>query len=474
MQKKEIKKVLDTDYFGAISRQADILKQPTFVIGGFVRDFLLKKKDINDIDIVTLGDGIALAKAVQKNMSNVSKLQIFKTYGVAMIMVNNITLEFVGARKESYSSESRNPQVFKGSIEDDQKRRDFTINALAIGLNKKNYGEIIDPFNGISDLKSKIIRTPLDPEITYSDDPLRMLRAVRFAAQLGFSIEKKSLDAIRKQVDRIEILARERIVAELNKILSTPVPSIGFSLLDSVFLLEKILPELTALKGIDEIDNQRHKDNFYHTLEVVDNISKHTDNLWLRWAALLHDIGKVPTKKFDKKNGWTFYGHEFVGAKKIYKIFQRLKMPLNKKLKYVQKMVEMSARPIALVEEFVSDSAIRRLIFEAGTDIEDLMMLCEADITTKNPIRFKRYHENFKNVRKKIKQVEKRDRIRKFQPPITGNIIMETFNISPSKEIAIIKESIKNAILEGKIPNEYDSAYEMMLILGKKMGLKKQ
>jgi len=473
MQKEAIEKVLDTDYFKEIRKQAAILKQPTFVIGGFVRDFLLQKKDINDIDIVTEGNGILLAKAVQKNMDNVSKLQIFKTYGTAMIQVNNITLEFVGARKESYSNESRNPKVFKGTIADDQKRRDFTINALAISLNKKNYGELIDPFNGINDLKNKIIRTPLNPERTYSDDPLRIFRAIRFATQLDFSIEKKSLDAITKQKDRVAIITKERIIEELNKIISTPTPSKGFLLLESVCLLEKILPELTALKGIEEIDNQKHKDNFYHTLEVVDNISKYTDNLWLRWAALLHDIGKEPTKKFDKKNGWTFYGHEFVGAKMVYKTFQRLKMPLNKNLKYIQKMIEMSARPIALVEDFVNDSAIRRFIFDAGEHMEDLMTLCEADITTKNPIRFKRYHENFKNVRAKIKQVEERDRVRKFQPPITGNIIMQTFNIRPSKEIAIIKKAIKDAILEGEIPNEYDAAYQMMLTLGKKMGLKK-
>ncbi|WP_108803600.1 CCA tRNA nucleotidyltransferase [Aquimarina sp. Aq107] len=469
---KNYKKALQHSVFNTITKAASNLQLESYVIGGFVRDHILQRGTAKDIDIVAVGSGIELAKEVSKLLPGNPKIQIFKTYGTAMLKANDIEVEFVGARKESYQENSRNPVVENGTLQDDQNRRDFTINALALNLSEDTFGDILDPFNGLEDLKSKIIRTPLDPDITYSDDPLRMMRAIRFATQLNFKIEPTSLKAITKNKDRIKIITKERIVDELNKILLSEKPSVGFLLLEQTGLLPYILPELMALKGIDEVEGQKHKDNFYHTLEVVDNISENTDDLWLRWAALLHDIGKAPTKRFSKKVGWTFHGHEFVGSKMVFKLFKRLKMPLNDKMKFVQKMVLMSSRPIVIASN-VTDSAVRRLVFDAGDYIEELMTLCEADITTKNPKRFKKYHNNFKIVRQKMVEVEERDHVRNFQPPVSGEEIMKTFNIKPSREIGIIKEAIKEAILEGEIPNEHEAAYQFMINKGEELGLKK-
>jgi len=470
MHQTDYIKALQHSIFRYIAQVSEDLGVDSYVIGGFVRDYILQRGSKTDIDIVTIGSGITLAKNVASRLPDKPKVQIFKTYGTAMLRHQDMEIEFVGARQESYHEDSRNPAIKPGSLQDDQNRRDFTINAMAFSLNSSNYGALLDPFDGLTDLKNKIIRTPLDPGITYSDDPLRMLRAIRFATQLGFTIEPNSLEAITANAERIKIITKERIVTELNKILSTTKPSIGFILLEETGLLHYFLPELTALKGVDEIDGERHKDNFYHSLQVVDNIAQNTDNLWLRWAALLHDIGKAPTKKFDKKIGWTFHAHEFVGSKMVYKLFKRLKMPLNDKMKFVQKMVFMSSRPIDIVGE-VSDSAVRRLVFDAGDYIEDLMTLCDADITTQNSKRYKQYRKNFQIVRQKIKEVEERDRIRNFQPPISGELIMKTFNIKPSREIGLIKEAIKEAILDGEIPNEYEACYQFMLKKGKELGI---
>lgn len=469
---KNYSEALSLPIFKIVAQAAEELGFPAYVIGGFVRDYLLGRSGKKDIDIVAVGSGIDLAIKVAELIPHRPKVQVFKNYGTAMLRYNDMDIEFVGARKESYRTDSRKPIVENGTLEDDQNRRDFTINALALSLNKNDYGDLLDPFDGVKDLKNKIIRTPLEPNITYSDDPLRMMRAIRFATQLNFEIELKSLQSISNNAERIKIISGERIVDELNKVLMTPKPSVGFLLLYETGLLELILPELTALNNVEEIEGHTHKNNFYHTLEVVDNICPNTDDLWLRWAALLHDIGKAPTKRFSKKAGWTFHGHEFLGGKMVRKIFQRLHMPLNQKMRFVQKMVSMSSRPIVIAEDKVTDSAVRRLVFDAGDDVENLLTLCEADITTKNPKKFKKYHNNFKIVREKIVEVEERDKVRNFQPPISGEEIMEIFGLPPSREIGLIKEAIKEAILDGEIPNEYDAAYDFMMHKADKMKLK--
>lgn len=452
---------------GAAARE---LGTDAYVVGGYVRDALLGR-NCKDVDIVTSGDGPALAQ-VAARLLRVKEVHVFKNFGTAMFHYEGWQIEFVGARKESYRSDSRNPEVMSGTLDDDRKRRDFTINALSVSLQKDQFGTLIDPFDGIGDLERKIIKTPLEPEITFSDDPLRMMRAVRFATQLGFLLSPATQQAIMRQADRIRIVSMERVTDELNKIIATPKPSNGFYLLDGCGLLPIIFPQFVALKGAEYVDGKGHKDNFRHTLEVLDRISLNTDNLWLRWAALLHDIAKPLTKRFEPGIGWTFHGHEFKGMRMIPGIFSRLKLPMNEKLKYVQKLVQLHLRPIVLSEDEVTDSAVRRLLFEAGDDIDDLMTLCEADITSKNQEKVKRYLANFDKVRIKLREIEEKDRLRNWQPPISGELIMQTFGISPSKAVGDIKTAIREAILEGEISNNYDEAYQLMLSEGAKLGLK--
>ena len=471
LDQEKIERYFSGKIFDIISETADSMNLECYAIGGYVRDIFLYRPS-KDIDVVTVGKGIDLAKAVADKLGKGTKLSVFHNFGTAQIKYKNIEVEFVGARRESYERGSRKPFVEDGTLEDDQNRRDFTINALAVCLNKQRFGELLDPFGGLEDLERCIIRTPLDPDITFSDDPLRMMRGIRFSSQLGFDIEHATFDAIARNKERIEIVSKERIIDELNKIVLSPKPSVGFLLLDQTGLLEIIFPELVALKGAETKDGVGHKDNFYHTLTVLDNISRKTENLWLRWAAILHDIAKPATKRWDPRLGWTFHNHNFIGEKMIPGIFRRMKLPLNEKMKYVQKLVGLHMRPVTLVEEEVTDSAVRRLLFEAGDAIEDLMILCEADITSKNQDKVRRFLKNFQIVRQKMKDIEEKDHVRNFQPPIGGEEIMEIFGLSPCAEVGRLKSSIKDAILDGIIPNEYEPAYQYLLKKAASLGLK--
>lgn len=470
LEKEQLLEHLQDDIFRIISEESDALGLESYVIGGYVRDIFLKR-DSKDIDVVTVGSGIELASAVANRLGKGAHLSVFKNFGTAQVKYYDLEVEFVGARRESYTHDSRKPIVENGTLTDDQNRRDFTINALAICLNKERFGELVDPFGGLDDMANGIIRTPLDPDITFSDDPLRMMRAIRFATQLGFVIEPETFKAIERNKERINIISGERIIDEINKMMKTAKPSVGFILLEKSGLLEIIFPELYAMKGIESKDGRAHKDNFYHTLEVLDNLASMSDNLWLRWGALLHDIGKPTTKRYDRKLGWTFHNHNFIGEKMIQPIFRKLKLPLNDKMKYVQKMVGLHMRPIVLAEEEVTDSAIRRLLFDAGDDIDDLMTLCEADITSKNREKVKRFLANFRLVRQKLKEIEEKDRIRNMQPPVSGEEIMEMFNLKPSREVGDLKMALKDAILDGIIPNEREAALRLLIDVAANQGL---
>ena len=470
LSREELVKLLDKNIFHRIGETADELGVECYVVGGYVRDLFLERPS-KDIDVVVVGSGIQVAEALGRKLGKGAKVSVFRNFGTAQVKHRGIEVEFVGARRESYSRDSRKPIVEDGTLEDDQNRRDFTINALAVCLNTHRYGELVDPFDGVWDMEDRIIRTPLDPDITFSDDPLRMMRCVRFATQLNFYIDDETFQALERNKERIRIISKERIADELNKIMMTPTPSKGFVELSRCGLLPLIFPELAAMEGIETVNGKAHKDNFYHTLEVLDNICKQSDNLWLRWAALLHDIGKPRTKRFESGIGWTFHNHNFIGEKMIPDIFRRMKLPMNEKMKYVQKLVGLHMRPIVIADDEVTDSAVRRLLFEAGDDIEDLMTLCEADITSKNVMRKQRFLENFKLVRRKLVDLEERDRIRNFQPPVTGEEIMKVFELQPCREIGELKTKIKDAILEGRIPNEHDAAYDFMLECAAEMGL---